>query len=89
MCKWGDQELCLVPIPAELSHNDKFHWSLKGVDTCLAPVVNALNAAGVYTSNCCCGHGSGEGAIFLHDGRVLVVRDGDEYLAQLNATHDT
>jgi hypothetical protein len=75
MCKWGTDTLCLVPIPAELSHTGKFHWDVKGIDSCLADLVNALNASGVYTSQSCCGHGKGVGRIDLHDGRVLIITD--------------
>ena len=49
-------------------------WELKSVDRCIAPVVQALNDAGIYTSGCCCGHGEREGSILLHDGRELIVR---------------
>lgn len=71
MCKWGTDELCLVPMPAELSHTGEFRWAIKGVDACIAPIINALNAAGIYTANCCCGHGKAPGWIALHDGREL------------------
>jgi hypothetical protein len=62
-----------VPMPAELSHTDQFRWAIKGVDACIADIVQALNSAGIYTSNCCCGHGKEPGTIFLHDGRTLTI----------------
>jgi hypothetical protein len=67
--------LCLlrVPVPAELSHTGEFHWAEKGIDACIAPLVQALNDAGLYTANCCCGHGKGPGIIALHDGRALII----------------
>lgn len=74
MCKWGTDELCLVPMPAELSHTGEFHWAIKGVDSCIADLVNALNTAGIYTAQSCCGHGKGDGRIDLHDGRVLIIK---------------
>lgn len=73
MCKWGTETLLLVPIPAELSYNGEFHWDVKGIDSCIADIVQALNDAGIYTANCCCGHGETHGSIILHDGRVLVI----------------
>lgn len=77
MCAWGDSVDLLVPIPAHLSHTGKFRWDMKGVDRCLAPIVQALNNAGIYTANCCCGHGRGDGVIVLHDGRELVIREAN------------
>lgn len=74
MCTWGEEEILLVPMPAPLSHTGKFRWDMKGIDKCIAPIVRALNNAGIYTANCCCGHGEIDGEIILHDGRVLVLR---------------
>jgi hypothetical protein len=65
--------MLLVPMPAELSHTGQFRWAIKGVDSCIADLVQALNNAGVYTSNSCCGHGKTEGVIALHDGRELTI----------------
>jgi hypothetical protein len=74
MCKWGtDTNLC-VPIPARLAWDGQFQWAVRGVDSCIADLVQALNAAGIYTANCCCGHDKGDGIIFLHDGRVLIIK---------------
>lgn len=74
MCKWGTDELCLVPMPAEISHTGACRWAIKGIDACIAPLVNALNAAGIYTANCCCGHGQAPGWILLHDGREIFIK---------------
>ncbi len=71
MCAHGDEVVLLVPMPAYLSYTGTFRWDYKGVDTCIAPIVQALNNAGVYTANSCCGHGHGHGTIHLHDGRIL------------------
>jgi hypothetical protein len=75
MCAWGDEVMLLVPIPAVLSHTGEFHWAEKGVDRCIAPIVAALNSAGIYTAGCCCGHGKMDGDIHLHDGRVLRIEN--------------
>lgn len=77
MCQWGTETQCLVPMPAELSHTGEFRWAIKGVDTCIAPIVDALNAAGIYTANSCCGHGKAPGRIALHDGRELFIVSSD------------
>jgi hypothetical protein len=74
MCKWGTVTELLVPIPAELSHSGKFRWAIKGVDSCIADIVQALNEAGIYTSNSCCGHNKDDGIIFLHDGRTIIIK---------------
>lgn len=43
------------------------------IDWCIHQIVAALNAGGVKTIACCCGHGSQNGRIDLEDGRVLVI----------------
>jgi hypothetical protein len=73
MCKWGTDILLLVPIPAELSYSGEFRWDYKGIDSCIAPIVQALNDAGIYTAQSCCGHGKGNGEILLHDGRIITI----------------
>jgi hypothetical protein len=45
------------------------------IDSCIVPLVQALNDAGIYTVSCCCGHGEEYGHIWLRDGRVLVILD--------------
>lgn len=74
MCNYGDDVLLIVPVPAELSYTGEMRWDTKGIDRCIAPIVQALNNAGIYTSNCCCGHGKSDGSILLHDGRELVLK---------------
>jgi hypothetical protein len=71
VCKFGDEVNLLVPIPANLSHTGQFRWERKGIDRCIAPIVEALNIAAIYTESCCCGHGKRAGNIVLHDGRIL------------------
>lgn len=44
------------------------------IDWCIHHIVAALNAGGVRTVACCCGHGTQDGFINLEDGRVLVVK---------------
>lgn len=75
MCKWGTDIMLRVPMPADLSYTGEFRWADKPVDACIAPLVQALNDAEIYTANCCCGHGKAAGEIILHDGRVLIVVD--------------
>lgn len=43
------------------------------VDPCIAPLVQALNDAGIATVASCCGHGHRPGNIALADGRELIV----------------
>ncbi len=44
------------------------------IDWCIHQIVAALNAGGVGTTACCCGHGERNGSIGLEDGRELVIR---------------
>jgi hypothetical protein len=43
------------------------------VDSCIAPIVSALNRAAIRTTSSCCGHGKDAGHILLDDGRGLVI----------------
>lgn len=45
------------------------------IDWCIHHIVAALNAGGVRTAACCCGHGAKDGFINLKDGRVLVIQN--------------
>jgi hypothetical protein len=62
-----------VVIPAELSYNGKSRKKKVGIDACIADIVDALNSGGVLTAQSCCGHGSYDGEILLHDGRKLTI----------------
>lgn len=73
MCKHGNHIILKVPIPSNLSHTGKLRWDDKPVDSCIAPIVKALNDAGIYTANSCCGHGKENGEIVLHDGRTIII----------------
>lgn len=44
---------------------------VRSIDRCIHHIVAALNAGGVETIACCCGHGRQPGRIDLADGRVL------------------
>lgn len=44
------------------------------IDWCIHHIVAALNAAGVETTACCCGHGKLDGRIDLADGRILIIK---------------
>lgn len=79
MCQWGNDVPLLVPIHPEDSHTGQFRWAIKGIDSCIADLVQALNSAGLYTRTCCCGHGKADGNIELHDGRMLVIQRRDNH----------
>ena len=49
------------------------------IDVEIAPIVNALNMAGLTTIASCSGHGHRPGMIALADGReIIIARDYDE-----------
>lgn len=73
MCEHGLSVPLIVPIPAKLSHSGAARVDVKPVDACIAPIVAALNSAGVLTAGSCCGHGKAPGEILLHDGRRVVI----------------
>lgn len=76
MCKWGTEVILRVPIPADDSRDGRARWAEKGVDLCIAPIVQALNGAGILTASSCCGHGKADGSILLQDGRHLTIHSG-------------
>ena len=78
MCKWGTDVVLEVTIPAELSHTGKERKKKVGIDSCIAPIIKALNEGGVRTDYCCCGHGKKDGVILLHDGRVFRVASAEK-----------
>lgn len=43
------------------------------IDHCIHQIVAALNAGGVWTKSCCCGHKRMNGMITLEDGRTLII----------------
>lgn len=74
MCKWGTDLSVYVKVPADLSHTGETRFAMKGIDACIAPIVKALQDAGIDMRSSCCGHGQCDGEIVLADGRVLAVR---------------
>lgn len=75
MCKWGTSTPLTVTIPSHLSHTGKERQAQKGIDSCIADIVRALNAGGVKTISSCCGHSKSDGSIMLAEGRELVIRE--------------
>lgn len=73
MCEWGNEVLMEVTVPAHLSHTGQDRLAVKGIDACIAPIIAALNAAGITTTQSCCGHGRDVGSIHLLDGRILLI----------------
>lgn len=69
MCERGDIQVLKLP---------RSDGSLEpvGVDSCIEPIVRALNDAGLRTVASCCGHGIRPGTVALADGReVLILPD--------------
>ncbi len=75
MCNRGNSTIVDVTIPADLSHTGEARKAPKGVDTCIAPIVKALEEAGIVMRSSCCGHGEQLGVIMLQDKRLLLVVD--------------
>lgn len=74
MCKHGDEVLVEVTVAAENSHTGKAYRRQFGIDRCIAPLIRALNAGGITTTQSCCGHFERDGEIWLADGRTLFIR---------------
>lgn len=78
MCKHGEIEKVRVKIPADLSCTGKARFKFAKIDKCIAPIVRALQKAGIDMRGSCCGHEMGVGDIHLQDGRILLIL-GKEY----------
>jgi hypothetical protein len=84
MCKWGTDGEARYLVSPSASHSGEAYWKTGKVDACIAPIITALNAHGIYTEGCCCGHGKADGTIWLTDGRVMSIRCiTDEEYAQM------
>ena len=78
MCDWGSHKKTMVYMSPELSHTGKERLALKGIDSCIADIVHALNAAGIKTRTCCCGHNKADSIIDFEDGRQIIIRCCDD-----------
>jgi hypothetical protein len=77
MCQQGSFKLVRVKIPADLSCSGRAKWKKAQIDSCIAPIVGALQKGGIDMRGSCCGHGRGDGDIQLQDGRTLIIRRGE------------
>jgi hypothetical protein len=75
MCESGNTIAVRVKIPADLSSTGQEKWRECKIDSCVASLVAALQAAGIDMRGSCCGHGKCEGDIHLQDGRALLILD--------------
>jgi len=72
MCNPGSNEIVRVPIKFSFA-TGKAKWGKRNIDSCMVPIIKALNKGGIYTNGCCCGHGEKHGAVELWGGGVLVI----------------
>ena len=73
MCKWGTTTPVHVKIPADLSCTGEERWKDAQIDSCIAPLVRALQEGGIDMRGSCCGHDERPGHIDLQDGRGLLI----------------
>ena len=67
MCKWGDETMVEVPVERDPRGEHGFRWDWRYVDECLATLIEELNAHGLFTRACCCGHGKDDGSVLFWD----------------------
>jgi hypothetical protein len=77
MCLPGQTEDVLVKIPGELSCWGITYWKQMKIDSCIAPIVEALQEKGIDMRGSCCGHKRAPGHIELQDGRIIQILNGD------------
>jgi hypothetical protein len=73
MCSRRETVPVRVKIPADLSCTGKERWKMAKIDRCIAPIVKALQRAGIDMRASCCGHEGGRGSIHLQDGRTILI----------------
>ncbi len=66
MCKQGIVETFTIT-------NENGIERIIDVDSCVAPIVRALNDAGIITIASCCGHGKRPANVALADGREIFI----------------
>ena len=71
-----------MPVPYFNGEN-ALRWKYEEVDVCISGLVQALNNAGFYTVDSCCGHGESVGYIKLKDGRVLAILSTQEEIERI------
>lgn len=78
MCAWGTSTPVNVKVLSHLSCTGEDRWREFGIDSCIAPIVSALQRGGIDMTASCCGHGTSPGRIDLADGRVLMILSRDD-----------
>lgn len=73
MCKWGTETEVNVKISSDLSASGREKWRPFKIDTCIAPLVEALQKGEIDMRGSCCGHDMKNGWIELQDGRLLLI----------------
>lgn len=68
MCRWGTDASIRLNRPRPVSGRTEIL-----VDACIAPLIQALNDAGVHTVGCCCGHGKAPGEVLIEQGGLRVI----------------
>lgn len=87
MCAWGTTTPVTITRPADTTHTHQETIEPVPIDTCIAPLVAALQHAGIITRASCCGHGHTRGSIILDDGRVLIITDREDGLTLAAQDH--
>ena len=72
-CRCGKHTKVWVLVPPDLSRTGKPYTKEAVIDKCIAPIVEALQAAGIHMRGSCCGHGQYVGEIHLWDGETVIL----------------
>lgn len=76
MCLERNTAEVLVKIPEDLSCWGINYWKYMKIDSCIAPIVEALQKGGINMRGSCCGHERAPGYIELQDGRIIQILNG-------------
>lgn len=83
MCKWGTLstvELCEIELKGLTEEQHRKRAKILGlkedeelVDSCIAPLIQVLNAYGIRTVSSCCGHGKTAMSSIRIDSRNILI----------------
>lgn len=65
MCQWDGHWKHQRPVT--------INGKVESIDSCIVPLVTALNCAGLSTTASCCGHGKQPTTVILRDGREILI----------------
>lgn len=81
MCQHGDRTMTEVHVHWSIAHEETEVYKPMPIDTCIAPLVKALDDLGIRMLGSCCGHGEMYGQISLVAGGVIIIEQHETHVS--------